>query len=121
MICMSLKHPLPHAAKHSRDLRRNSTKAEQILWKALRNRAFHGFKFRRQAPIGRFIVDFLCVSPALIIELDGDIHAFQMKQDEERTEAIMQDWNIPILRLRNIEIFDDLAGALRKIESHLIP
>jgi len=58
----------------ARVLRRNSTPAEVILWRDLRNRRFDGHKFRRQRPIGPFIADFYCAALALVIELDGDSH-----------------------------------------------
>src|SRR3990167_2317856 len=56
-------------------LRRLQTKPEQILWKCLRAKRFHAFKFRRQVPIGNYIVDFYCAKKRLIIEIDGDVHS----------------------------------------------
>jgi very-short-patch-repair endonuclease len=67
----------PHAAR----LRREMTDVERKLWASLRNRQLSGFKFRRQATVGPFIVDFLCVEAVLVIELDGGQH------DEEREAA----------------------------------
>ncbi len=122
---MDFKHPLPHAASHARNLRKRSTPAEEVLWEALRNRKLLGLKFRRQTPVGRFIVDFLCKNPPLIIELDGPIHEFRIQEDAERTTAIIDDHHIPILRLKNEEILENLPNALLKIEqvllSHLTP
>jgi len=118
---MSFKHPLPHAVRHAQDLRKRSTPAEVILWNVARNRKFHGLKFRRQVPVGRFIVDFLCAHPALIIELDGPIHDFRMREDAERTEAIIGDHNIPVLRLKNEEILEHLPQALKRMEQLLLP
>lgn len=111
---------LPHAVRHAQDLRKKSTSAEVILWDALRNRKFRGLKFRRQVPIGKFIVDFLCLNPPLIIELDGPIHDFRMQEDAERTEGIIEDYNFPILRMKNKEITENLPNALQKIEQQLI-
>ncbi len=118
---MHLKHPLPHAARHAQDLRKKSTRAEIVLWNIVRNRKFHGLKFRRQVPVGRFIVDFLCTNPPLIIELDGPIHTIKALSDAERTEEITHDENIPVLRLRNEEVLENLQQALQKIEIHLFP
>ncbi|MDD5055252.1 MAG: DUF559 domain-containing protein [Candidatus Peribacteraceae bacterium] len=118
---MSFKHPLPHAVRHARDLRKRLTPAEVILWNVVRNRKFHGLKFRRQVPVGRFIVDFLCTNPALIIELDGPIHDCTAKEDAERTEAIVEDHNIPVLRLKNEEILEHLPQTLKKMEQLLFP
>lgn len=118
---MSFKHPLPHAVRHAQALRKKSTPAEVILWNVVRNRKFHGLKFRRQVPVGRFIVDFLCTHPALIIELDGPIHDFTAGEDAERTEAITDDYNIPVLRLKNEEVLEHLPQALKKMEQLLLP
>jgi very-short-patch-repair endonuclease len=117
---MSFKHPLPHAVRHAQDLRKRSTPAEVILWNVVRNRKFHGLKFRRQVPVGRFIVDFLCTHPALIIELDGPIHDFTINEDAERTEAITDDHNIPVLRVKNEEVLGHLPQVLKKMEQLLL-
>lgn len=61
--------------KFARELRKNMTDAERRLWDQVRYRQLHGCKFRRQAPIGNFIVDFVCFEKKLIIELDGGQHA----------------------------------------------
>ncbi len=66
-------------------LRKKSTDAEIYLWRLLRNRKFHGFKFRRQHPIGGYIVDFICHERRLIIELDGSQHKENVRYDHERT------------------------------------
>jgi len=92
-----------------------------MLWNALCNRKFHGLKFRRQVPAGRFIVDFFCAHPPLIIELDGPIHDFKIQEDMERTKAMSHDYHIPILRLKNDEILKNLPDALRRIEQLLFP
>lgn len=91
------------------------------MWNVVRSRRFHGLKFRRQVPVGRFIVDFLCTHPALIIELDGPIHDLTTKEDAERTEAITDDHNIPVLRLKNEEVLEHLPQALKKMEQLLLP
>ena len=85
----------------------------------MRNRKFHNLKFRRQVPVGRFIADFLCTKPKLIIEIDGLVHDFKIKEDTERTEAIAQDFNIPIIRFKNEEIIENMTDVLRNIEEHL--
>ena len=90
-----------------------------MLWDAVRNKKFHGLKFRRQVPLGRFIVDFLCTEPPLIIELDGPIHDFRMQEDAERTKLIVEDHHMPILRFKNEQILENLPEVLRKIEEEL--
>ncbi|PJA67322.1 hypothetical protein CO157_05210 [Candidatus Peregrinibacteria bacterium CG_4_9_14_3_um_filter_49_12] len=116
---MDFHKPLPHAVKHAQELRKRATPAEKALWNLVRNRKFHGLKFRRQAPVGRCIVDFLCSKPWLIIELDGPIHDFSIPEDTDRTIAIREDYNIPVLRLRNEEVLHDIQKALQKIERAL--
>ncbi|MBP9773407.1 MAG: endonuclease domain-containing protein [Candidatus Peribacteraceae bacterium] len=116
---MNLVHPLPLALEHAKDLRKRLTQAESVLWNIVRNRKFHGYKFRRQGPLGRFIVDFLCMKPPLIIELDGKIHDTQLEYDKERTESIFEDFGIPVLRLSNEEVLEHLPLALKKIEAAL--
>ena len=87
-----------------RDLRTNMTEVERRLWLQLRSRRFAGFKFRRQRPIGPYIVDFVCLERALIIELDGSQHV-ESEHDEQRTQylneqgySVLRFWNTDILR-----------------------
>ena len=68
----------------ARVLRRHETAAEALLWQAIRNRKLNGRKFRRQVPIGAFVVDFYCASERLVIELDGPIHEDQQEADQLR-------------------------------------
>ena len=68
----------------SRQLRRNQTDVEKLLWKHLRSRQFMGLKLRRQQPIGNYIVDFVCFENKLIIELDGSQHIDDKDKDNER-------------------------------------
>ncbi|MFO1102824.1 MAG: DUF559 domain-containing protein [Methylocystis sp.] len=73
----------------ARKLRRNMTIAEEILWRSLRRSGLDGLKFRRQVPIGRYVVDFLCVEHRLIVELDGPPH----DKDEQRLhDAARDEW-----------------------------
>ena len=109
-----------------RDLRKNPTKAEKILWKALRNRKLLNMKFRRQQPIfhdltGRetfFIADFYCHEKNLIIELDGTIHNFKIKQDKERTE-ILNSLGLRIIRFSNNEVENNLNNVIKKIRKEV--
>jgi very-short-patch-repair endonuclease len=70
----------------ARKLRSRLTDAEQKLWQHIRNRQLMGFRFRRQAPIGKFIVDFVCFEHRLVIELDGGQHAVYKDYDHSRTQ-----------------------------------
>ena len=75
------------APKTARRLRANATNAETILWRVLRKLETEGRHFRRQVPIGRFVVDFACMAARLVIEMDGSQHneANQQERDEKRT------------------------------------
>ena len=101
----------PTPVSRARELRRNMTEAEQVLWKELRNRKFFGLKFVRQHPLiyqvinnepRYFIADFMCYEKRLIIEVDGDIHDFQVEEDQRR-EEILKSLDFKILRIRNEE------------------
>ena len=67
----------------ARDLRKNMTDAERRLWSRLRGEQLGSFKFRRQAPIGQFIVDFVCFERKVIVELDGRQHVPRVEQDQD--------------------------------------
>lgn len=121
IIVMAFRRPLPYAVRNAQVLRKRCTPVEIALWEALRNRKFLGLKFRRQVPVGKFIVDFLCTHPKLIIELDGPIHDFKIQEDAWRSESIREDMNIPILRLKNEEVLKNLPKTLKTIEQFLLP
>ena len=91
--------------QRARRLRREPTKAERVLWRHLRDRQLDGIKFRRQDPVGPYVVDFLCSSHALIVELDGGQHAEQHERDAVRTRylegagyRVVRFWNPDVLR-----------------------
>ena len=79
----------------ARDLRRNTTRPEQIVWELLRAHRMDAVKFRRQHPIGPYFADFACVSRKIVIEIDGDHHAFQVDAETRRTLAMEQaGWRV---------------------------
>ena len=106
----------------ARALRKNQTDAESRLWRLLRNRQVAGAKFRRQVPIDKYIVDFVCMENKLIIELDGGQHAEAKEYDEQRTRElekrgfqVIRFWNHEVLE--NMEgVFDSLTLALSRRE-----
>jgi very-short-patch-repair endonuclease len=114
----------PETFIKARALRKEMTEAERILWHEIRNRKIDGYKFRRQHPVGQFIVDFFCAEKALAIELDGGIHDDKnvMEKDENRT-AELERLEIKVIRFKNEEVFTDHKGVLRRIreELHLTP
>lgn len=77
--------PLDEMVLRARELRKQTTPAEKILWEQLRNRRLNGIKFRRQHPLGKYIVDFYSPAHRLVIEIDGEFHRYQVDQDQART------------------------------------
>jgi len=100
----------------ARVLRRNQTPHEYKLWYWLRDKRFEGLKFRRQYPIGKYIVDFCCFEKKLVIELDGGQHnkSEQIKYDILRSKYL-ENQGYKILRFENSEIDENLDGVLEKI------
>lgn len=74
--------------KFSKELRGTMTDGERRLWNALRGRRLSGWKFKRQHPIGRFIVDFVCDEAKLVVEIDGGQHAVRVEQDARRSQYL---------------------------------
>jgi very-short-patch-repair endonuclease len=99
-----------HFAKR---LRRDATLAEQKLWQQLRNRRLAGVKFRRQMPIGPYVVDFICLEQGLVIEVDGSQHGEQVNQihDEART-AYLNQLGFRVIRVWNNDVLGRLNAVL---------
>lgn len=104
----------PVILQRALQMRHEPTKAEQRLWNRLRRCQLGGYKFRRQHPIGNYIVDFYCHQTNLIIEVDGDIHAFQENQDAERA-AWLKEQGYSLIRFNNSDVFKNLDGVLQVI------
>ena len=94
----------------ARQLRRDSTDAERALWSILRNRQLGGYKFRRQAPIGAYFVDFVCMDRKLIIEVDGGHHEAQALEDLVRT-GVLQSKGFHVLRVWNHDVLMALESV----------
>ncbi len=99
-------------------MRRKMTPEEGILWSKLRANRLSGYKFRRQVPIHRFIVDFVCFEKKLIVELDGECHQNTQDYDRERTEWF-QRRGYRVLRFRNEEVYKSIENVLNTILKHL--
>lgn len=97
-------------------LRRNSSKAEQVLWQYIKNKQFFGYKFRRQFGIGCYIVDFYCPKLKLAIEVDGATHSTfdEIRYDKHRQKYI-ESFGIKFLRFTNIDIYENIEGVLAAI------
>ena len=100
----------------AKTLRTNQTEAEQRLWYHLRAHRFMGLKFKRQKPMGRYIVDFVCMERQLIIELDGGQHAEQMAYDQHR-DAWLRSQGYTVLRFWNNEVMHQLEDVLEQIRN----
>ncbi len=100
----------------ARALRKNGTKAEDLLWQAVRNRKIGGLKFRRQHPFEEFILDFYCNEKNLVLEIDGDYHlsSEQKEYDANRT-GFLEQHGLNVLRITNEEVEKNLAGVLARI------
>jgi very-short-patch-repair endonuclease len=113
--------PLPYDRKlkqRSRDLRNNATLAEQKLWNVFLRR--HRLRFTRQKPILHYIVDFYCSKAKLVIEIDGESHSADDAKlyDEGRTLAL-EEHGLYVLRFRNADVMENIAGVCRCIENEL--
>ena len=100
----------------ARSLRRDSTDAETIIWNAIRAHRLHGARFRRQTPIGPFIVDFVCPAANLIVELDGGQH-FETEHErrDARRDAFLASKGYRVLRFNNHDVMANRQGVLETI------
>ena len=98
----------------AKQLRSNSTDAERNLWAHIRNRQLEGWKFRRQLPIDRFIVDFACAELRIIVEIDGGQHAEQVIYDLNRTK-ILQSKGYQVVRYWNNEVLGNIEGVIEAL------
>ena len=104
----------------ARALRKNLTDAEQTLWLRLKQCQIAGHKFRRQQPIGAYIVDFVCLEQRLIIELDGGQHAENVAYDEKRTNWL-ESRGYRVLRFWNNEVISNTDGVVQAIRDAVQP
>jgi very-short-patch-repair endonuclease len=104
----------------AKQLRKNMTDAERLLWRELRSRQLSGHKFRRQQPLGGFIVDFVCLEKRLIVELDGGQHS---EQDQAAYDASRTTWlthnGFRVLRFWDHEVMKDLVTVKEAISNAL--
>jgi len=102
--------------KNAQNLRKRQTSAEARLWRVLRNRQLAHWKFRRQHPIDRYIVDFVTLDGKLIVEVDGETHSTskELARDEERT-SVLNSLGFHIVRVTNIDVHENLAGVQEMI------
>ena len=102
------------ALKFAKSLRREQTVAEKKLWARLRNRMLAGLKFRRQQPIGKYIVDFYCPEEALIVEVDGSVH-FDREEKDRYRQRWLESEGFKVLRFLNTDIHRNVDMVLEEI------
>ncbi|MBC8113218.1 MAG: DUF559 domain-containing protein, partial [Candidatus Saccharimonas sp.] len=98
----------------ARELRQDANLPERILWEQLRGRRFQGFKFRRQHPIGPYVVDFYCAAASLVLELDGETHRGKADYDALRQQKL-EECGLLVLRCPNVELYENLDGLMEKV------
>ena len=110
----------PEIFARARELRKNMTPAEKMLWQRLRNYQLDGFYFRRQHPIKYFIADFYCAKADLIVEVDGGIHnnPDNKEWDINRT-AELEKLGINVIRFTNEEVLNDIESVIQRIRQQL--
>ena len=99
--------------ERAKELRREMTPAEKLLWQEVRANKL-GVRFRRQQVIQGFIVDFYCHQAGLVVEVDGDVHDLQ-KEEDERREKVLSVMGLRIVRFGNDEVGRDLSAMVGKI------
>ena len=104
----------PSARARARELRKSATKSERLLWQHLRRKQLGGHRFRRQQPIGPYIVDFYCFEQRLVIEIDGGHHGEQAKSDAERTRWLEAN-GVRLVRFWNNEVLGELEAVKQVI------
>ncbi|PWW01830.1 very-short-patch-repair endonuclease [Hoeflea marina] len=110
-------NPPPIHRSRARAMRADATRPEAILWQALRDRQLEGFKFRRQVPLARYILDFVCFEARLIVEVDGHQHADSAR--DMRRDAVFVVKGFRVLRFWNHEVLENVDGVCHAILAEL--
>jgi very-short-patch-repair endonuclease len=106
--------------RRARELRKEMTPAERLLWQVLRSNALNGAYFRRQHPVGSFILDFYCTKAKLAVEVDGGTHLEQVAYDAERTRWLARERGIRVIRFSNDDIKQNLGAVVEAIQEALV-
>jgi len=105
----------------AKKLRKNPTEIEKLLWRKLRAKQVEGFRFRRQQPIGDFVVDFVCLERKLVIEVDGGQHALEDENSsDKRRDKWLSEEGYKVLRFWNNEVLTNIEGVLEVIRESLV-
>jgi very-short-patch-repair endonuclease len=107
------------AVTNARALRLQSTDAERRLWSHLRRKQIEGVRFRRQFPLGRYIVDFACFDARLIVEVDGGQHAAQQEADQKRQQWLATQ-GYKVIRFWNNDVLANTEAVVGEIQRAVI-
>jgi very-short-patch-repair endonuclease len=107
--------PTERARAHAKELRAELSPPERVLWSKLRREQLHGFKFRKQHPMGPWIADFYCHEAMLVVEIDGSTHHGERKDLDDARDQWMTARNIGVLRVTARDVFENLFGVLSAI------
>jgi 5-methyltetrahydrofolate--homocysteine methyltransferase/ATP-dependent helicase HrpA len=103
----------------AKELRKDLTESEKILWSHIRRGQLSGMYFRRQHPYGIYILDFYCFKANLVIEVDGEIHSNQKEYDDERT-SYLESSGLRVIRFKNQEVEKNIQLVIEEINKYLI-
>src|SRR3954464_5357008 len=109
----------PKTQQRAQSLRNRTTDAERFLWNRLRRRQLHGYRFRRQVPLGNYIADFVCIEARLIVEVDGSQHERHVAYDQERTPYLEQR-GFQVFRVWDNEALTETESVLEAIMNMLV-
>ena len=109
-----MKGQTQRGKRHARTLRKSETDAERKIWQLLQSRALKGAKFRRQHPVGSYVVDFMCINEKLIIELDGSQHQPQKSYDAQRT-AFLEQAGYRVIRFWDNDVLLQTESVMQAI------
>ena len=102
----------------ARELRKNMTDAERLLWRRVRGKQIHGSQFYRQKALGNYIVDFYCPAAGLVVEVDGEQHYSESGREKDLTrDRYLKTVGLQVLRFTNSEVLKNIEGVLQVIES----
>jgi very-short-patch-repair endonuclease len=119
---MGLIHNNLKFKERRRELRRNQTEAEKLLWARLRNKQIHGIKFFRQFSIGAYVLDFYSPTIKLAVELDGGQHAEKDAQEYDKVRSdYLRAQGIEVMRFWNNDVIQNVEGVLYKIAERATP
>jgi len=108
-----------YVTKLAREQRRNLTDSEALVWSRLKNKQLHGYRFRCQHPVYRYIFDFYCHEAMLAVEIDGEVHKHQKEYDIYRDEFV-KSIGITTLRFPADRVFSNIDNVVYQIEDALL-